>query len=356
LASYYVAIDIPITKLASLGEMLLLWALLIHLTPVLRSNAKLDLRSSWATRADTCVVLLAALLKILGAVVYIYNSVAYNLGPPPPGGFDWGNHTLAKFLGSYRWINPASFVLYLLGAVVFAIYSFLVMRGLRRAEALCKALRLNIPLLAASFVTRSLVSLVFAVVFGLVSLRANAILQLIYMALYGPLTVTIYATIVRIAATESSKATTAQYDAIEQIGDGGGQDHKLGYVPSDETLSTKYAKPSNISLSPRMSTSTAPSLRRHSYNPLDGKPQLDGKAIGPGSRLLSVGELPFGSDGSEWPSQMDMELIAGLYRLRGSSPTALGGSRNSSDFFVVSRQQMPSVPPYSTTYPRRELE
>jgi hypothetical protein len=305
-----------------------------------------------ATWADACLVLLVALFKTLGAGVYIYNSVVHNLGPPPPGGFDSANNTLAKFLRSYRWINAGSFVLYLLGAVVFAIYSFLVIRGLRRAEALCKTLRVNIPLLAASLLTRSLLSLAFAVVFGLVSYRANATLQLIYMAVYGPLTVTIYANIVRIAAAERSDAAAADYSPVGQAVGWGGQDPKLGYAPSDETLLAKYAKPSNISVSRRVSTSTAPSHRRHSYNLLDGKP------IEPTSRLLSLGGHSVSSDGSAWPPQMDnMELIGGIYRLRGRSPSpALGGSSNNSDIFIF-HPQMPSDPRYyPTTYQRRELE
>lgn len=236
-SSYYVAIDIPTSKLASLGELLLLFALLLHLFPVLESNVNIDLRSSWVKWGEICIVILVVLLNLVGGFQYIYNFVAYNLGPPQPGGFSSGDNTLTKVLGSYPWVNTALYAVYLLGAISFAIHSLLVIRAFHRADTFCKALCVNIPLLAATFFTRSLVSLVFVMVFGLSGRWATFTQQLIHMAFYGPLTVIIYASIVRIAAVEDSEAVTVTYAPVEQVVSKdwvGWQERKQGYVHVNE--------------------------------------------------------------------------------------------------------------------------
>lgn len=237
LSSYYVAIDIPTSKLASLGELLLLFALLLHLSPALESNASLDLRSTWVRWADICIVVLVVLFNLVGGFLYIYNFVAYNLGPPSPGGFGSGDNTLTKFLGSYPWVNVTLYAFYLLGAISFAIHSLVVIRALQRADTFCKALRVNIPLLAASFFSRSLVSFIFVVVFGLSGRWANFPEQLIHMAFYGPLTVIIYVSIIGIAAVERDGAATATYAPVEQVVSRdwvGWQEQKQGYVHVNE--------------------------------------------------------------------------------------------------------------------------
>jgi hypothetical protein len=247
-SSYYVAIDIPMSKLASLGELLLLFGLLLHLAPTLQDNVNLGLRSTFVNVGDICIVILVVLFNLVGGGLYIYNFVAYNLGPPASGGFGSGDNTLTKFLGSYPWVNATLYALYLLGTISFAVHSLLVIRALQRADTFCKALRVNIPLLATCFFVRGLVSFVFVMIFGLHSRWANYTEQLIHMAFYGPLSVIIYASIIRIAAVDEYGAATATYAPVEQVVNKewvGWQQQKQGYVyvnemPLPPAYSTTY--------------------------------------------------------------------------------------------------------------------
>jgi hypothetical protein len=236
--SYYVAIDIPMSKLASLGELLLLFALLLHLSPALADNANLDLRSTVARVGDICIVILVVLFNVVGGGLYIYNFVAYNLGPPAADGFGSSDQTITKVLGSYPWVNATLYALYLIGAISFAVHSLLVIRALHRADAFCKTLRVNIPLLATSFFIRSLVSFVFVMLFGLHPRWANFTEQLIHMVFYGPLSVIIYVSILRIAVVEKSGAASATYAPVEQLVGkewvGWQQQQKRGYVFADD--------------------------------------------------------------------------------------------------------------------------
>ena len=228
----YIAIDIPMEKLVSLSEILLLIALLYYLSPALQENVTIGKRAAFAV-GDVCIVILVVLLNVVGGVLYIYNFVMHNMSPPDPDELEDGDNTITKFVGSVPWLNATLYGLYLLGSISFAVQTMRARQELDRTESSCKTLRINIPLLAISFSTRSLVRLVFFLVFELHGRWATYYEQLIHMAFYGPLSVIVYASFVRIAAVDEYGIAKAAYSPVEEVVGqewAGWQQKKQGYV------------------------------------------------------------------------------------------------------------------------------
>jgi hypothetical protein len=187
LPTTYVAIDIATDKVASLGELLLLFALLRHCSPALQDNITAGTRFAFLVVGDIGTVTLVILFNVVGGVLSIYNFVANNLGPPDPSQYDSSDNTVSKVLGSYPAVNATQYAIYLVGAISFAIQCVLVVRELHKADTFHDAPRFTILLLATAFLIRSVVSFIFVMVFGLHGRWATYTEQLIHMVFYGPL-------------------------------------------------------------------------------------------------------------------------------------------------------------------------
>ena len=155
---------------------------------------------------------IGALAMILAIVVYwvigtaskgtqIWNLVVQNSAPDANS--SGGNNTssiLTKSQAIFQDLDTVASSMQLLFAIGFAILSRRYLKHLSQNAELRKRLSFAVSILAIAFLVRNAVKFAFALVYSQLNKIASLGIQLAYMAIYGPLSVLIFACIVSIAA------------------------------------------------------------------------------------------------------------------------------------------------------------
>jgi hypothetical protein len=121
------------------------------------------------------------------------------------GDSDSSDDYTAESLQIYQDVDTAASGMLLLFSIGFALLSINFLSHLSKTHPLRKRLSWAVTILAASFLVRNIVIFVFTLIYAQYGQVASLIIQLIYMAFYGLLSVVVYACIVSIAAAQEKE-------------------------------------------------------------------------------------------------------------------------------------------------------
>jgi hypothetical protein len=162
------------------------------------------------------------LAMILAAVVYwiigtaskgtqIWNLVVQNSGNTDSAskGDKTTNNIIKKSLQIFQDLDTVASGMLFLFAIGFAILASRYLNHKSKTKTLRKRLTFAVAVLAAAFLVRNAVKFTFALIYSQFSKFASLSIQLVYMAIYGLLSVIIFACIIASAAIQGDEATAA---------------------------------------------------------------------------------------------------------------------------------------------------
>jgi hypothetical protein len=232
----YIGINVVIGSLASIADGLLM-VYLLNRSPVSLEHAG---------RVGTLAMILAIVVYwIIGTAskgTQIWNLVIQN---SPPDSSDDGTtpSILTKSQTIFQDLDTVASGMQLLFAIGFAILARRYLNHLSQTGALRKRLSFAVSVLAIAFLVRNAVKFAFALVYSQLNKTAWLGTQLVYMAIYGPLSVVIFASIVAIAAmrgkekesTASRVTTSTSYQKVPQQATA-----SVSEIPDDRSYQSQF--------------------------------------------------------------------------------------------------------------------
>jgi hypothetical protein len=212
--SMYFRINIPLETFQLLGDLFFLTFAFVNLGPALLEHVGTSKQHttflSWGHRA-----LLSVLFGLFVAdrITFIIKLVTDQLPTQSTDGkASTTNAQIGLISGAYPKLNTAFYGVYLGGALSLAATSIHVLLKLKKAGVLHRTFLIFLPIVSTSLVIRTLVNFFYALYFKLLKHRQTLIMQLIYLAFYGLLSVAMYASSVKIAATEEDWESVVTVD------------------------------------------------------------------------------------------------------------------------------------------------
>jgi hypothetical protein len=197
----YIGIDVAMGSLPSLADGLLMLYLKAY------SPVDTECAGPFVTIAMIFAFVFYWLSSVAAKGTQIWSLIAQKATGTGNGGFKSSggySNLAAKALRIYRDVYSAATGMHLLFAISFALASVAFLRQRSKNQTLHNGPYLAIAILAASFLVRGVFDFVITFIYrqnGYVSL----IIQLIFMATYGILSVVIYACIVSMAAAQKKQ-------------------------------------------------------------------------------------------------------------------------------------------------------
>lgn len=125
---------------------------------------------------------------------------------------------ITKSLRIFNYLDTVASGMLILFAICFAIIAGRFLNHLSKTKTLRKRLSSAVAVLTAALLVRNSVKFAFALIYSQLNKIATLGIQLAYMAIYGPLSVVIFACIISIAVIQGKgTGTTSGYGQVAQM-------------------------------------------------------------------------------------------------------------------------------------------
>ena len=210
----YIGVNVVIGSLASIADGLLM-VYLLNKSPVDVAHG-----GHFAVLAMVLAIVVYFIIGTASKGTQIWNLVVQNsvdIGSDSAGN---GNTPaiITKSLHIFQYLDTVASGMLLLFAIGFALLAGRFLKHLSKTKTMRKRLSLAVAVLASAFLVRNSVKFAFALIYSQLNEIASLGIQLTYMAIYGLLSVVIFACIISIAAIQGKKdtATTSRYGQVAQ--------------------------------------------------------------------------------------------------------------------------------------------
>lgn len=235
----YIGVNIVIGSLASIADGLLM-VYLLNKSPVDVTHG------GWLSLI--AMVLAVVVYWIIGTAskgTQIWNLVVQNSAPDPQAdsGSDDTSPIITKSLVIFQDLDTVASGMQLLFAIGFALLARRYLSHLSQVEKRRKRLTFAVSVLALAFLSRNAVKFAFTLVYSQLGKIAPLAIQLVFMAVYGPLSATIWACIISIAhmrgkesnsrssspISANTTSTTPVYHKVAQMSVGEAENREYPY-------------------------------------------------------------------------------------------------------------------------------